>query len=93
MLKLSSTFEVVHCVGDEVEFPPPIGDMGWPEPRGDLYPMKPWDKMLPDGRIESEALGRVKTNQHERRSVIQWTGGRWVVVRLALQTDGLDATS
>jgi hypothetical protein len=55
--------------------------------------MKPWDRMLPDGQIESDAHGRVKTNQHERRTVIQWTGGRWVVVRLPIATDGVDATS
>jgi hypothetical protein len=79
-------------MGDEVEFPPPIGP-NWPGPRGDLYPMKPWDRMLPDGQIESDALGRVKTNQHERRSVIQWTDGRWVVVRCPIATDGADATS
>jgi hypothetical protein len=70
-----------------VEFPPPIGAKNWPDPRGDLYPMKPWDRMLPDGQIESDALGRVKSNQHVRRSVIQWTGGRWVVVRLPSDRD------
>ena len=93
MLNPSEYVRVVHRVGDEVEFPPPIGDNAWPDPRGDLYPMKPWDRILPDGQIESQALGRVKANQHERRSVIQWTEGRWVVVRLPLGIDGVDATS
>jgi len=93
LLNPSTTFEGVHRLGDEVEFPPPMGANDWPGPRGDLYPMKPWDRMLPDGQIESEALGRVKGNQHERRSVIQWTEGRWVVVRLPIETDGVDATS
>jgi hypothetical protein len=55
--------------------------------------MKPWDRMLPDGQIQSGAHGRVKSNQHERRSVIQWTEDRWVVVRLPIYTDGVDATS
>ena len=76
-----------------MEFPPPIGDKDWPQPRGDLYPMKPWDTMLPNGQIKSEAHGHVKSNQHERRWVIQWTGGRWVVIRLPIETEGVDATS
>lgn len=82
----------MHRVEDEVDFPPPLRDKDWPDPRGDLYPMKPWDKLLPDGRIESGALGRVKDKQHERRSVIQWTERRWVVVRLPIATVGDGST-
>jgi len=59
-LNPAGTFEGVHQLGDEVEFPPPIGANGRPAPRGDLCPMKPWDRLLPDDQIESEALGRVK---------------------------------
>ena len=90
---MSNTFDGVHQLGDEVDFPPPAGDKDWPDPRGDMYPMKPWDRILPDGQIESDALGRVKSNQHERRWVIQWTEGRWIVVRLPIATDGVHASS
>jgi hypothetical protein len=53
--------------------------------------MKPSDRLLPDGRLRSEALGRVKAAQHERRTVIQWTGEHWVVVRLPLMRPQVDA--
>ena len=76
-----------------MEFPPPIAAKDWPAPCGDLYRMKPWDTLLPGGQIKSEALGRVRGNQHERRSVIRWTEVRGVVVRLPIVTDGVDTTS
>ncbi len=71
-------------VGDIVDFPPPRDERDWPQPRDCWYPMKPSDALLPDGRIESGALGRVKHNQHEKRYAIRWDGVRWVVIRSPL---------
>ena len=74
-------------VGDSVEFPRPLDERDWPHPRDCWYPMKPTDVLLPDGQIESGALGRVKRNQHESRFVIRWDGVRWVVVRSPLTSE------
>ena len=46
--------------------------------------MKPWDKVLEDGRIVSGALARVKAVQHEHRVVVEWSEGHWVFARRRL---------
>ena len=62
----------------------PIVGQPWPRATSTAYPLKPTDSLLPDGTIRSEALGRVKDNQHEHRVVVQWVEDRWVVVRRRL---------
>lgn len=80
----------VHTsAGDGVDqsfTPPPSPNPGdaWPAPTRTVYPMKPSDSLLEDGRIFSGALDRVKAVQHEQRVVVRWIDGSWVVARRRL---------
>ena len=77
-------------------FEPPVApQLGQPWPKATLtaYPMKPTDTLLSDGRIRSEALGRIKDNQHEQRVVVEWVEDHWVVVRRRLSPAGGEARS
>ncbi len=64
--------------------PSPVAGQSWPALTRTAYPMKPWDKVLEDGRIVSGALARVKAVQHEHRVVVEWSEGPWVFARRRL---------
>ena len=61
--------------------PPPAPGKEWPAPNRTSYPLKPSDRLMPDGRIYSGGLNRVKDNQHEHRVVLRWEGNTWQVAR------------
>lgn len=67
--------------------PPPAPGRKWPAPNRTSYPLKPSDRMMPDGRIYSGGLNKVKDNQHEHRVVLRWDGAAWQVARPRLRTD------
>jgi hypothetical protein len=71
----------------------PQAGQPWPKATPTAYPMKPTDTLLHDGTIRSEALGRIKDNQHEQRVVVEWVEDRWVVVRRRLAPAGGEAGS
>lgn len=59
----------------------PDDDKPWPSPTRTAYPLKPSDTVLDDGRLVSNALGRIKHFQHEHRVIVRWVVDSWVVVR------------